>query len=204
MEFSKVTIRLREHGKDIDDESDDVLAKLQGNTLETLKQCLNNPTVLSLKDKNGDISKIKISLKYIPVLMRLDPSESINNMGTVRVDILDAANLPSADRNGKSDPFCVFELDDKEVHKTKVQKKTLHPAWNEVFETKVVSRTAANFVVEVFDWDLGSKVCYSLYLYVNPTNQYLQNLGRFPLQGSYRSDRSGAIYSKSRCPQIDR
>ncbi|KAI5851685.1 C2 domain-containing protein [Morchella snyderi] len=157
LEFSKVTIRLREHGKEIDDESDDVLANLQGNTLETLKQCLNNPTVLSLRDKNGEISEVTISLKYVPVLMRLDPSESINNMGTVRVDILDAANLPSADRNGKSDPFCVFKLDDKEIHKTKVQKKTLHPAWNEVFETKVTSRTAANFAVEIFDWDLGSK-----------------------------------------------
>jgi Ca2+-dependent lipid-binding protein len=111
-----------------------------------------------LKSKDGEVSKVKVSLKYIPVLMKLDPSESISNMGTLRVDILDAANLPSADRNGKSDPFCVFELDGKEVHKTKVQKKTLHPAWNEVFETKIASRTAAQFEVEIFDWDLGSKV----------------------------------------------
>lgn len=40
LEFSKVTIRLRGHGKDLDDEGDDVLAKLTGNTLETLRQCL--------------------------------------------------------------------------------------------------------------------------------------------------------------------
>lgn len=40
LEFSKVTIRLREHGKDLDEERDDVLAKLTGNTLETLRQCL--------------------------------------------------------------------------------------------------------------------------------------------------------------------
>lgn len=93
--------------------------------------------------------------------MKLDPSESINNMGTLRVDILDAANLPSADRNGKSDPYCVFSLDGKEVHKTKVQKKNLHPVWNEVFETKVASRTAANLTCEIFDWDIGSKVCFS-------------------------------------------
>ena len=91
--------------------------------------------------------------------MNLHPSESISNMGTLRVDVLDAANLPSADRNGKSDPYCVFELDGREVHKTLVQKKTLHPAWNEMFETKVASRTAAKFEVEVFDWDLTSKVC---------------------------------------------
>jgi Ca2+-dependent lipid-binding protein len=116
--------------------------------------------VLTLKSKDGELSKIKVSLKYIPVNMKLDPSESISNMGTLRVDVLDAANLPSADRNGKSDPFCVFELDGKEVHKTQVQKKTLHPAWNEMFETKVASRTAAKFMVEIFDWDITSKVCY--------------------------------------------
>ena len=63
-------------------------------------------------------------------MMTLDPNKSINNMGTVRVDVLDAANLPSSDMNGKSDPYCVFILDGKQLHKTNMQKKTLHP-WNE-------------------------------------------------------------------------
>ncbi|PWW79118.1 tricalbin [Tuber magnatum] len=156
LEFSRVTLRLREHGKD-GDEEDEILGRLTGSTLETVKQCLNNPTVLSLKDRDGTVSKVNISLKYIPVMMTLDPSESINNMGTLRVDILDAANLPSADRNGKSDPFCIFALDGKPLHRTDVQKKTLHPSWNEVFETKVASRTAANFAVDIFDWDLAGK-----------------------------------------------
>jgi Ca2+-dependent lipid-binding protein len=121
----------------------------------------NNPTVLTLKNKNGEASRVKVSLKYIPVLMKLDPSESISNMGTLRVEILDAANLLAMDRNGKSDPFCIFELEGKEVFKSKVQKKTLHPSWNEHFETKIVSRTAANFVVEVHDWDMASKVTFT-------------------------------------------
>ncbi len=89
--------------------------------------------------------------------MRLDPSESFNNQGTLRVDVLDAADLPAADRNGFSDPFCKFVLNDKEIFKTKTQKKTLHPAWNEYFETPVRSRTAANFIVNVYDWDFGEK-----------------------------------------------
>lgn len=89
--------------------------------------------------------------------MRLDPSESFNNQGTLRVDVLDAADLPAADRNGFSDPYCKFVLNDKEVYKTKTQKKTLHPAWNEYFEVPVRSRTAADFVVNVYDWDFGDK-----------------------------------------------
>lgn len=78
-------------------------------------------------------------------------------MGKLRVDILDAMDLPSADRNGKSDPYCKFELNGLEVYKTKVQKKTLHPAWNEFFEVAVPSRTAANFRVDVYDWDFADK-----------------------------------------------
>jgi Ca2+-dependent lipid-binding protein len=89
--------------------------------------------------------------------MQLDPSESFNNQGTLRVEVLDAADLPAADRNGYSDPYCKFILNDKEIYKTKTQKKTLHPSWNEYFETPVRSRTAAEFEVKIFDWDFGDK-----------------------------------------------
>ena len=89
--------------------------------------------------------------------MKLDPRESINNMGDLRVDVLDGAELPSADRNGFSDPYCKFRLGDKDVFKTKVQKKTLHPAWNEFFEIPVKSRIGADFRVDVYDWDFGDK-----------------------------------------------
>ena len=89
--------------------------------------------------------------------MTLDRSESINNMGTLRLDVLDADDLPAADRNGYSDPYCKFILNGKEIYKTKTQKKTLHPAWNEYFVCPVKSRTAANFKVIVMDWDLGDK-----------------------------------------------
>lgn len=113
-----------------------------------------------MKDDDGKLSFVKVSLKYVPVKMRLDPSESINNMGNLRVDVLDAMELPSADSNGKSDPFCKFELNGHEVFKTKVQKKTLHPAWNEFFEVPVPSRTAAKFSVKVMDWDFADKPDY--------------------------------------------
>lgn len=158
LEFSKLTIKVREgSGKPGDDDKDKTLARLTGNTLDTLKQCLNNPTTLVMKDDDGRPSSVKVSLKYVPVKMQLDPSESINNMGNLRVDVLDAMELPSADSNGKSDPYCKFELNGQEVFKTKVQKKTLHPAWNEFFEVPVPSRTAANFNLKVYDWDFADK-----------------------------------------------
>lgn len=112
---------------------------------------------LVLVGDDGRTSKIDLQLKYVPVKMTLHPAESINNMGTLRCDVLDAADLPAADRNGLSDPYCKIYLNEQEVFKTAVQKKTLHPSWNEFFEIPIASRTAAQFRIDVYDRDIGEK-----------------------------------------------
>ncbi|KAI7619803.1 tricalbin, partial [Hortaea werneckii] len=159
LDLSRITLRLVSEldtkGEGMD--KDHIKAKLTGQTLDTLKRCLYTPTQISLKDEHGRESKITVSMRFLPVKMELDPSESFNNSGNLRVEVLDAADLPAADRNGYSDPYCKFIMNDKEVYKTKTQKKTLHPAWNEFFEIPVRSRTASKFVVEVFDWDFGDR-----------------------------------------------
>jgi len=90
--------------------------------------------------------------------MHLDARESIENMGTLRVDLLDGMDMPAMDRNGKSDPYCVFELNGAKVFKSQTQKKTLTPVWNETFEVQIPSRVAADFRVRAFDWDLAGDV----------------------------------------------
>ncbi|EXJ83641.1 hypothetical protein A1O1_07265 [Capronia coronata CBS 617.96] len=158
IDMSRITMRLVEKAdKTGKQDEDDIVARLTGSTLTTLQQCLYKPTELTLRSNNGAINKVTVILKYLPVKMQLDPSESINNMGMLRVDVLDAADLPSADRNGYSDPYCRFRLNGKEVYKTKTQKKTLHPAWNEFFEVAISSRTGAEFKVDVYDWDFSDK-----------------------------------------------
>lgn len=160
MEFSKITLRIVDKNSPKDDSDEHTVAKLTGDTLTTLQRILYTPTELALRSSDGEVSKVTVSARYIPVTMKLDPTESINNMGTLRVDVLDAAELPSADRNGFSDPYCKFRLNDKEVFKTKVQKKTLHPAWNEFFEAPIKSKIGADFRVDVYDWDFGDKADY--------------------------------------------
>lgn len=159
LDMSRITLRLMERSdsKGGGDAEEHAIAKLSGDTLQVLQSCLYEPRELVLKGNDNSMSKVKVSMKYLPIRMALDPSESMNNMGTLRVDVLDAADLPSADRNGYSDPYCKFELNGESVYKTKVQKKTLHPAWNEFFEANITSRTAANFVVNCYDWDFGDK-----------------------------------------------
>lgn len=158
LDLSRMTLRLVSHVDNKgEDDAEDIKAKLTGSTLETLKRCLNTPTQISMRDAQGRESKVTVSMRYLPVKMQLDPSESFNNAGSLRVEVLDAADLPAADRNGYSDPYCIFRYNDKEVHKTKTQKKTLHPAWNEYFEVPVRSRTGGGLKVDVYDWDFGNK-----------------------------------------------
>lgn len=156
----------------------------------------NNPTTLQLKSLNGGSSWVKVSLKYIPINMTLDPSESINNMGKLRVDVLDAMDLPSADRNGKSDPYCKFELNGDEVYKTKVQKKTLQPAWNEFFEVAVPSRTASKFKVDVYDWDFADKPDFlgSAEINLEALDPFKKSESRFILDGKSGSIRIGLLF----------
>ncbi|KAI0970202.1 C2 domain-containing protein [Xylaria arbuscula] len=169
LEFSKLTLKICEKREKPGEERDEdhTISKLTGNTMETLKQCLNNPTVLRLRDVENRNATVKVSLKYIPVKMHLDPSESINNMGNLRVDVLDGADLPAADSNGKSDPYCKFDLNGVEVFKSKTQKKTLHPVWNEFFEVAIPSRTAAKFQCKVYDYDFADKPDFLGGAYIN-------------------------------------
>lgn len=75
------------------------------------------------------------------------------DQGIVRVELVDAQDLRAADRSGKSDPYAVFSLNGSKVHKSETKKKTLKPEWNESFEVTVPSRVAADFSVELFDWN---------------------------------------------------
>ena len=158
LDLSRITLRLvSEIDSKGEDDQDDIKAKVTGSTLDTLKRSLYTPTAITLKDSQGRESKVTVSMRYLPVKMQLDASESFNNAGNLRVEVLDAADLPAADRNGYSDPYCKFNLNGKEIYKTKTQKKTLHPAWNEYFQVPIRSRTAAIFKADVYDWDFGDK-----------------------------------------------
>jgi len=112
------------------------------------------PTDFLLSQADGsNRSVIKMSARYVPVNIKLEPRESINNMGVLRVDVVDAKGLRAADRSGKSDPYVVFTLNGAKVFKSETKKKTLTPVWNESFEVMIPSRVSAQFDFEISDWD---------------------------------------------------
>jgi len=86
------------------------------------------------------------------------------NDGDLRITVLRGDSLAAKDIGGKSDPYVRFGFTDKkgewtkQVHKTKMKKKTLSPKWTENDKNSVLWRIADqgdgfNFRIDVFDWD---------------------------------------------------
>ncbi|WVF68009.1 hypothetical protein IAT40_002771 [Kwoniella sp. CBS 6097] len=151
LDFSRIWMRINE-GDESD--HDDIVAEFKGDTRDFLEQCIRGPAEFVLKHTDGsNLSTITLSARFVPVDIVLEPRESVNNMGVLRVNVLEAKGLHGADRSGKSDPYVVFTLNGSKVFKSETKKKTLAPVWNENFEVMIPSRVAAKFRFEINDWD---------------------------------------------------
>ncbi|KAF8320471.1 tricalbin [Clavulina sp. PMI_390] len=152
LDFCAIWLRLNENEEGVKDE---ILGEVRMSALTFLERCWNKEADFELfhKERNERVATVKLLAKYVPVPVQLEARESINNMGSLRVDVISAAGLRAADRGGKSDPYAQFVLNGQKVFKSETIKKTVNPTWNQSFVTLVPSRVAANFVVEVFDWD---------------------------------------------------
>ena len=72
----------------------------------------------------------------------------------INIHLLKASNLPSADSNGLSDPYCVFTiLNTKNSVKSRRIDKSLNPVWDEKFRIPVQSLNSDILRIEVIDWD---------------------------------------------------
>lgn len=90
------------------------------------------------------------------VHLRFTYSPRENNKLTVTV--IQAANLRSSDMNGLSDPYCKLYLGNRQTkQKTRVQKKTLHPIFNETFQYYLPTGLDVDFDLSIWDWDRFSK-----------------------------------------------
>ncbi|KAF8168240.1 C2 domain-containing protein [Crassisporium funariophilum] len=151
VDFGRVWLRLNEADEG---EKDDIVAEWKGDAKAFLQSTLNGPQTYSLvDDEDRKNSTVVVEAKYIPVPVKLEPRESVNNQGIVRVDLLDGREIRGVDRGGKSDPYAVFQLNGQKVFKSQTKKKTVTPEWNEHFEVSVPSRVGAEFHVEIFDWN---------------------------------------------------
>lgn len=153
LEWSQLTFQVT--SKVNKPKKDEIFCNFKVNTLDLLKKSYDKPYSLQIKNGSKVIATTSVRMRYFPLHMQLDPSESINNMGVLTGEIVSAENVPAADRSGYSDPYAVILLNGEKVFKTKIVKKTLNPVWNESFSTEILSRTGSKFTLEVYDWDMG-------------------------------------------------
>ncbi|KAI0706072.1 tricalbin [Cytidiella melzeri] len=152
LDFGRVWLRLNAADEG---DRDDIIAEYKGDVKQFLDQTLDGPTSFTLNDINDEArtSTVEIEARYVPVTIKLEPRESINNQGILQVELLTCRDIHAADRGGKSDPFVVFQLNGQKVYKSQTKKKTLNPDWHESFAVQVPSRVGADFNLEVFDWN---------------------------------------------------
>lgn len=150
LDWSKFLLKLRTGEGD-----EDVFAEFTGNTKDVLEKTLDSQYEFRLHNAAGaQVASVVIECRYIPIDLHLEPVESVNNQGYLRVDLVHARNLRAADRGNRSDPYFAFVLNGERLAKSKVVKKTLNPDFNEnLGEFKVPSRVAAEAVFEAYDWD---------------------------------------------------
>lgn len=127
----------------------DVYVEKVFNTLDIYKKAHDKAIKLDL----GDGNTIQVRLEYIPSPVKLNPLDTVLDVGKVKLEIVGGRNLKAVDSNGKSDPLCVIKLDGIEIHRTDKKRKSLDPDWNETKEFTMRSRSHQALLAEVYDWD---------------------------------------------------
>jgi len=115
---------------------------------------------LKNKDKITGLIKVEINLiekddipfkgEIIEEKMEFKPSEKWE----FNVHIIKANNLPSADSNGLSDPYCLFKILNRDISiKSRRIDKTLNPIWDDYIKIPIISLNSDIIRLEITDWD---------------------------------------------------
>ncbi|KAI9511781.1 tricalbin [Russula earlei] len=151
IDFGRVSLRLNEAEEG---ERDVIIGEWKGDAKSFVSRTLGSPSKFELVNQDDKLMGIvEIETRYVPVPVILEPRETVNNQGALRVTLLSGHDILAADRGGKSDPFAIFTLNGERVYKSSTKKKTLSPEWNEDFSISVPSRFGSLLQVEVFDWN---------------------------------------------------
>ncbi|KAF9322332.1 hypothetical protein BG003_000002 [Podila horticola] len=150
LEYAKLIVLVKEKTS-LD--KDPVIGNFTSNIRTLLETTPADGAHFPILDKMDKKGTIHLKFEYLPVPIELFPKERLDNMGNMAVTLVRGKDLIAADRGGASDPYVVFKLNGKEVHKSEVIKKTLNPEFNEKFVVGVGSRADDQFTLEVFDWN---------------------------------------------------
>lgn len=131
------------------------LAELVVGCSDLLRDTFEKPK--SYKIGTGSLD-VQCRLFPLPDLV-VDNDEDISNTGSIEVELINAENVPAADRTGLSDPYVRIYVnnEDDRIFSSQVQKETLNPEWNERFSFDVADVRNTFFKAIVYDWDMGNR-----------------------------------------------
>ncbi|KAH7050930.1 C2 domain-containing protein [Linnemannia elongata] len=150
LEYAKLVVLVKEKSSM---EKDPVIGIFSSNIQSLLEGTPAEGGYFPILDKSDKRGNLHLKFEYYPVPIELLPKERLDNMGNLTVTLVRAKNLIAADRGGASDPYVVFKVNGKEVHKSEVVKKTVNPEYNETVVLPISSRAEDQFTFEVFDWN---------------------------------------------------
>ena len=108
----------------------------------------------------------------------------------LNIHIIKATNLPSADSNGLSDPYCLFKILNRDISvKSRRIDKTLNPIWDDYINIPIISLNSDIIRLEITDWDRvgkDDKLCmrdFTLKEYI-PGKTYHDTFSLIPLAGN--------------------
>ncbi|KAL6931111.1 uncharacterized protein HGUI_03249 [Hanseniaspora guilliermondii] len=138
--------------------AENVVDEWSVSTFDILTKILseNGGDAISIQSPKGTAS-FSFKAFLFPSKKALDVSESVFDTGELHINIINATDLPSHDRNGKSDPFIDVLVNNVSAYQTKVVKKTLDPTWNEVAKINIPSISRSTVTLLAYDWDRVGK-----------------------------------------------
>ena len=112
------------------------------------------------KGKKTGLVRVRINVNrtneepFLGPLIEEKPVFVPNPLWEINIHLKNATNLPSADSNGLSDPYCLFTiLNTKTSIKSRRIDKCLNPKWDEYFHIPINSLNSDILRLEVIDWD---------------------------------------------------
>ncbi|WBW75363.1 tricalbin, C2 domain protein (phospholipid binding) ER-plasma membrane tethering protein Tcb1 [Schizosaccharomyces osmophilus] len=150
LEYSETTFQLTDGSS----KNPKIIVEHTEKTSKLISESLGHVYSVDIQGSNGEVSRVRISMDYLPVPMLLNPVESFINTGLLHFNLYSGKDLPIGDIRS-SDPFVSLKTNDKEVYKSKVIKKNLNPVWNEETDVVIQNRALDVFKLVCFDWDVG-------------------------------------------------
>ncbi|KAL1921019.1 uncharacterized protein VTP21DRAFT_11654 [Calcarisporiella thermophila] len=116
------------------------------------------PSSMSVQSMEGAVKPASVVSATASLASNAADEDTLTGSpGDLTITVVEAKDLIGADKNGLSDPYVKLYLGSRQIHKTKHQKKTLEPRWNETVRVPNLDGSPAKLRLQVKDHNTFSR-----------------------------------------------